>query len=148
MRQWWMHWNQGRERRKILLALYREVERNWEAVHVMQQRGVLDKFTLETWSKVKGCPGLKLEPRVTVYGVPFETYNTAMDDFKRFEQWYAADLENKTTENARILHGKKETALEKFNGLLDIAAEAKSILERDLLAENILTPRMIISHAE
>src|SRR3989338_8876962 len=129
MYQWWTDWRQKENRRKILIQLYREVERNWESVHVMQQRAVLDKFTLEIWQKVKARPELKLERRVIDYGVPFTAFNAAMDDFKKFEQWYSADLTNKTTENARILHDKKEIASEKFKGLLDIAAEAKKILE-------------------
>lgn len=130
------------------MDLYREVERNWESVHVMQQRGVLDKFTLDVWQKIKNRPELKLERPVIDYGIPFTAYNSAMDEFKKFEQWYAADLENKTTENARILHEKKEAASEKFKGLLGAAADAKSILERGLVVEKILTPDMIISHAE
>ena len=148
MLQWWTDWRQKQGCRKILLEFYREVERNWESVHVMQQRGVLDKFTLDVWRKVKARAELKLQHQVIDYGIPFEKYNAAMDEFKTFEQWYAADLKNKTTDNARILHDKKETASEKFKGLLDIAAQAKSILERDLVAEEILTPDKIISHAE
>lgn len=148
MLQWWADWRQRQERRRILLAFYREVERNWESVHVIQQRGVLDKFTLDVWQRVKGRPELKLERRVVDYGEPFAQFNTAMDEFKKFEQWYASDLKNKTTGNARILHDKKEAASEKFKGLLGIVADAKKILEQGLVAEKILTPEMIISHAE
>lgn len=148
MLQWWTDWRQRQERRKILLEFYREVERNWESVHVIQQRGVLDKFTLDVWQRVKGRPELRLERRVIDYGLPFAQFNAVMDEFKKFEQWYASDLKNKTTDNARILHDKKEAASEKFKGLLGIAAEAKDILERDLVAEKILAPEMINSHAE
>ena len=148
MLQRWTDWKQKQDRRKILLEFYREVEKNWESVHVMRQRGVLDKFTLEIWRKIKDRPELKIDRRVIAYGIPFTTYNAVMDEFKKFEQWYAAYLKNKTTESARILHEKKQAASEKFKGLLDAAAEAKNILERDFLAEKILTQEMIISHAE
>src|SRR3989338_3803243 len=66
-----------------------------------------------------------------------EDYNRGMADFKEFEQWYAADLNNKTPENARLLHAKKELVSEKFKGLLAVVKPTQEVFKARLIAQKI-----------
>ncbi len=120
-----------------LLALYVEVDKNLESCYVMQQRGVLEKFCLDRWQDMKGDGDVRLDEKILLCHRMLEEYNQDMSDFKEFEQWYAADLSNKTPENARALHAKKELISQKFKGLLAVVKPAQEVLKAELIAQRI-----------
>ena len=125
------------ELRRKLCALYAEVDKNLEACYVMQQRGVLEKFRLEGWQEGAGDSALALDEKISTCYRALEDYNRGMADFKEFEQWYAADLNNKTPENARLLHAKKELVSEKFKGLLAVVKPTQEVFKARLIAQKI-----------
>ncbi len=121
-----------------LLDLYYEVAQNWENWHVMHQRNVLDKFKLEANAPVRTDVRINANLKFGEYVKKFTEYNHSMDEFRIFEQWYISDIKNKTTENARVLHSKRETAAAKFKGLLAVVEPLKKELGEKLRAEGIL----------
>ena len=129
-----------RKRRRVLFNFYQEVAKNWESWHVMYQRNVLDKFSLISWQTIQEDKALNTDQKILDYVNALTDYNQSMGDFKKFEQWYSADIENKTTENARLLHDKKEIAATKFNGLLAVVESVKTELERQLQEQKIKIP--------
>ena len=131
----------NKKRREALVNLYQETEKNLESCYVMQQRGVLEKFRLEAWRGL--TPDCDIHFSVSVMDCvrAVEDYNAAMDDFKNYERWYAASLDNKTQENARILHGKKEAVEIKFKGMLGVVKPAVDALAQQLEELKIPKPK-------
>ncbi|OGX09083.1 MAG: hypothetical protein A2Z88_08205 [Omnitrophica WOR_2 bacterium GWA2_47_8] len=121
-----------RELRNLQVSFYFEVEKNWESWHVMYQRNVMDKFSLDAWLRIKDQPSIQLKPDFVEYAVVLKNYNDLMDSFKAFEKWYAADLKNKTTENAKVLHEKKNAVSEKFKEMKDMVKGIKIEAENEL----------------
>ena len=129
-----------RKRRHVLLNFYQEVAKNWESWHVMHQRNVADKFSLTSWQKVQENKALNANQKILNYINLLIDYNQGMDEFRSYEQWYVSDIENKTTENAKVLHTKKEIVATKFNGLLAVVESVKTELERQLQEQKIKIP--------
>ena len=125
--------------RKILLAFYDEVYSNWESYHVMYQRGYFFPFRVKVLEKIKESSDISLDwEKWSVYIDVVKTFNKSFEDFAEFERWYASDMKNKSQENAKILHAKKETVSENFKDLEPILASAKEHLLAYLKTRKIL----------
>jgi len=128
-----------KEQKKALMAFYEEVDRNLESYYVMFQLNRLRFFSLEQWDQVRNRPDVDWPPDVGRYAQVLADYNTTLKDFKDYEQWYSADVENKTRENGQVLHTKREAAEEKFRqGLEDLIKNAKGQVERQLMDKGII----------
>ena len=141
MFQFLEEFKKNRKLRDALVNLYQEAEKNLESCYVMQQRGVLEKFRLEAWRAFPLDCDIRFPHSVTNCVHSVEDYNAAMDDFKSYERWYAANLENKTQENAKILHGKKEAVDSKFKGMLSMVKPAVDALTVQLQELKIAKPK-------
>lgn len=138
MLPWWKNFKHEQDIKRTLLNFYHEMEQNLESVYVMQQRGVLEKFRLESWQQLQDRQDIPLPAETIDCVKELEVYNRLMTDYKNFEQWYAAELERKTPDNARTLHHKREAVAQKFQGMLAVVKPAKEILEAHLAARKIL----------
>ena len=123
---------------RLLSEFYDEVCRNWEAYYVMFQLGKLRAFELDVWKKIKSDSHQPIDGKVRRSLEILEDYNAAFDDFKKFEQWYSADIERKTRDNSLILHDKREAANNKFQPLEAVVKTAREVLEEQLRAQKIL----------
>ena len=85
--------------------LQQEIERNFERVCVMAQRGFI---TLKL-DRQGDVPEAFLE-----YARGVEAFNIAFDDHKVFEAFYSSALDHKTRANALILDEKHDILKEKF----------------------------------
>lgn len=127
-----------KEQKKLLLDFYQELKKNLESYYVMDQLARFRFYRMDAWLKLKNSvPGAGGEA-VLIYARRLEEYNALLDDFTRYEQWYAADINNKTPASARILHDKREEPRQKFEGLESVIKSAIQSLERYLLETNIL----------
>ena len=127
-----------REGQRLLLEFHDEVCRNWEAYYVMFQLGKLRAFELAVWKKIKSDAHLPIDGRIRTSLEILEDYNIAFDDFKKYEQWYSADIDRKTRENSLVLHEKREAANAKFQPLEAVVKTAREVLEQQLHAQKIL----------
>ena len=127
-----------REERRAWLDFYEEIEKNLESYYVMFQLGRLRFFQLEHWLKQGANPAVVSDRNVQHYGQRLQEYNQILEGFKKFEQWYASDINNKTKENGVLLHQKREEAETKFNGLESVILEAKKAFALQLQEKKIL----------
>ncbi len=134
----WQDIQKKKRNRKLLLDFYFEVAKNWESWHVMHQRNVLDKFRVQKWQEVRGPLNFLSDDIYAKYIQSLEAYNQTMDDYKNYETWYASDVNHKTTESAKVLHGKRELAGEKFTPLLALIEPVKKNLEEQLIQQKIV----------
>ena len=127
-----------REERKLLLMFYSELAKNLETFYVHDQRGTLGRFGLEVWIVVKQNLGIILDEKIIICQTALDRYNAIFDDFIKYEQWYISDIKNKTTENSRQLHEKKQHLKEEFQGLLPIIKTALEQFKNQLIALNFI----------
>ena len=137
MLNFWQKWNKKRKLKKLLLEFYGEVKKNLEAYYVMDQLERLRSFHLESWQKVKDYANIAFGEEISFYIKIIEEYNRTLESFKSYEQWYASDVNNKTQENARILHLKKQEADQKFKNFDQVIKPAIAVLETRLRAMNV-----------
>ena len=88
-----------------LPPLQQEIERNFERVCVMDQRG----FITMKLDRQGDEPEVFLE-----YAQAVEVFNRTFDDHKAFEAFYSSALDHKTRANALILDEKHDILKEKF----------------------------------
>src|SRR6185503_13282394 len=93
---------------QALMRFYEELKKNLELYHVHDQRQFIDKeFKTEEWAKAKSIEILRSADKIRVYGDAVEDFNRFFRAFRDFEKWYAADMANKTKENAQKLHTQR-----------------------------------------
>jgi hypothetical protein len=133
-------WKEKKAQQKLWLEFHEELAKNLESYYVMDQIGRFRFFRMESWQKLKNSnpPPVCQNTAITTYISRLEEYNSLLDDFTKYEQWYASDLNNKTPANGRILHEKREKAREKFQGLEPIIKSALHSFENHLLEVKLL----------
>ena len=137
MLNFWQEWKKKSNLKKLLLEFYKEVKKNLEAYYVMDQLERLRSFRLERWQKMKDYANITFGEEVLFYIRIIEDYNRALENFKGYEQWYASDVNNKTQENVRTLHLKKQEADQKFKNLDQVIKSVIAVLETRLRAMNV-----------
>jgi len=124
--------------KKLLLDFHLEVYKIWESWHVMDQRNVHDLFTINVWPNLKSHPDIQLDSKIAALLKPFEDYNATMKDFKDYQEFYNSDVRNKTIENGRILHEKREVVREKFRSLKPHIDPLRKVVEEQLIQLKVL----------
>ena len=124
---------QGRSN-KALLKFYEELKKNLEIFHVMDQRQFIDmEFRFAEWDQIKGLDVTKSFPKVRAYGACVEDFNAFYRQFKEFEKWYAADMANKTQDNAQKLHTQRSELDGKLKAMCQVIVAAGAELEYKLI---------------
>ena len=124
---------------KLLLSFYDEIKKNLERFYVMDQRQFIDGgFQTRCWDGLKTTNEFNFSARIIHYGSAMENFNQAFASYKEYERWYAADLKNKTPENAQKLHAQKHELDLKLKKMDDVIIPAGEELEKFLIAMNIL----------
>ena len=119
---------------QILMPFYEELKKNLEIYHVMDQRQFIDiEFKIDVWQKVKASEVIKPFEKVSLYGRSVEEFNEFYRNFKDFEKWYAADMANKTRENAQKLHAQRSELDEKLKALYPVICRAGEQIEYKLI---------------
>lgn len=119
---------------QMLLRFYEELKKNLELYHVHDQRQFIDKeFRTEEWAKVKSVEAVQGAGKIQIYGKAIEDFNRFFHTFRGFEKWYAADMANKTKENAQKLHTQRAELDGKLKDLYPIICQAGEQLEYKLI---------------
>ena len=122
---------QGRAGR-ALMHFYEELKKNLEIFYVMDQRQFIDmEFRSVQWEKIKGTA--KNYPKMLAYGAAVEEFNRFYRQFKEFEKWYAADMANKTRDNAQKLHTQRSELDDKLKTMYPVICAAGEELEYKLI---------------
>ena len=137
MLKFFQEWKNKKTQHKVLLEFYQELKKNLESYYVMDQLGRFRFFRLESWPQAKDYLALGADPVILAYIHRLGKYHAVLDDFTKYEQWYAADLNNKTPDNGRILHDKREEVKKKFPGLETVIKSALQSFEKQLYKEKI-----------
>jgi hypothetical protein len=107
-----------RQRNIFFLNLWNEIKTNLERYHVIDQRQFITMdFKMTAWENSRHLSGVRLPAEVVDYAFALEDFNRAFADCQAFEHEYASSLDNKTLENAQILHAKKEALDDKFRSI-------------------------------
>lgn len=123
----------GRES-KVLMRFYAELKKNLEIFHVMDQRQFIDmEFKTDQWQKTKASEYMKVFDKAYVYGDAIDDFNRFYRSFKEYEKWYAADMANKTRENAQKLHAQRSELGEKLKALYPVICRAGEQIEYKLI---------------
>jgi len=124
---------QGRSN-KALMHFYEELKKNLEIFYVMDQRQFIDmEFRSIEWARIKGIAAAQSYSKVQVYGASVEDFNAFYREFKEFEKWYAADMANKTKENAQKLHTQRSGLEAKLKAMYPVIVAAGAELEYKLI---------------
>ena len=119
---------------KALMRFYEELKKNLEIFYVMDQRQFIDmEFKSAEWEKIKSAPFAQPFSKVQAYGRAVEDFNQFYRQFKEFEKWYAADMANKTRENAQKLHTQRSDLDGKLKTMYPVICEAGAELEYKLI---------------
>ena len=125
--------------KKNLLAFLAEMEKNLETFYVMDQRQfITGGFLTRAWDQIKDEALIKKHASILVYIRAIEDVNRMVKEHKEFEQWYAADMNNKTPDNARKLHGMKNDLDKKLKTMEAVIIPAGQALEREMLQLGML----------
>ena len=119
-----------KERRKQLIAFYREVSKNWESYHVMFQQNRYFLFKEEAYRAASSDQELMQIPEIIRYRELTDRFNKVLTTFKDFESWYVADMDHKTQENGQKLHGLKEEVRKNFLNIDQPMKQAQIRLEQ------------------
>lgn len=128
----------GRES-KILMSFYGELKKNLEVFHVMDQRQFIDmEFKNEQWHKVKTSEYIKSFDKIFAYGDAIDDFNSFYRGFKDYEKWYAADMANKTRDNAQKLHTQRSELEAKLKALYPVICRAGEQIEYKLIGLGLI----------
>ncbi len=129
---------QGRLK-KDLTAFLEEMDKNLELFYVMDQRQfIIHGFKHEAWPLVKDQEIVRKHEAIGSYVRAIEEFNAALKEHKAYEQWYASDMQNKTPENAKKLHGLKNALDAKLKGMEAVIILAGQALEKEMLHLGLL----------
>ena len=124
---------------RVLVPFYEELKKNLELYHVMDQRQFIDmEFRTAVWNKVKFDQVIAAFDRVHIYGRTVEDFNRSYKEFKEFEKWYAADMANKTKENAQKLHSQRSDLDERLKAMYPAICRAGEQIEYKLIALGLI----------
>ena len=123
MLKFFQEWKEKKALGSQRKEFYAEMKKNLESFYVMDQLGKLRFFKLEICEKLKKVD-LHFPESVLTYFQSLQNYNDSLQDFKDYEQWYTTDINQKTPDNAKALHEKKEQAQNQFSGLEKIIKSA------------------------
>jgi predicted MPP superfamily phosphohydrolase len=119
---------------KALMKFYEELKKNLEIFYVMDQRQFIDmEFRAVEWNRIKAMDMSKSYPKVLAYGAAVEDFNAFYRQFKEFEKWYAADMANKTKDNAQKLHTQRSELEAKLKTMYPVICAAGEELEYKLI---------------
>jgi hypothetical protein len=125
--------------KKELFAFLAEMEKNLELFYVMDQRQfITGGFIMDTWPRVKGWDIIKKHEAIGIYGAALENFNNLFKAYKDYEAWYTADIQRKTPENAKKLHGLKHDLDKTLKGMEAVIIPAGQALERQMLDLGLL----------
>ncbi len=111
------------------MDFYAEVAKNLESYYVMDQREYFRPFRMEAWRTAGTIPALERSDAVREYVESLKAYNEDLAGMEEFERWYSSDVNNRTRENARILHDKKTAIAQRFPSFEGIIKKAKKAVE-------------------
>lgn len=127
-------WNQKHSMKKNLLKFLEEMEKNLETYYVMDQRQfIVHGFVMDRWQLIKDVDFIKNNKEILLYCDALNEFNKAYEEYKNFEKWYVSDLNNKSNDNARKLHGLKDGLQIRIKNFESIIIYAGQALEKELL---------------
>ena len=130
-----------RKLKKGLFAFWTEIEKNLELFYVMDQRQFITQgFFTADWQRVKGCGMLNKHEVIGACMQALEGFNRLFKEHKEFEKWYAADMSNKTKENAVKLHRMKQDLEARLKGMEAVIIPAGQALEKEMVYRGLLKP--------
>ena len=130
---------QGSREKRALLAFLEELDANLETFYVMDQRQFITQtFSLKAWEQVKDVALVHKHESVGSCIRAMEEFNALYKEYKSYEQWYASDLNNKTPDNARKLHGMKHELDKKLKAMESLIIPAGQALEKDMIAQGYI----------
>jgi len=94
-----------------------EMARNLEACYVMEQLGSRKLLSMTWGETLRQDEGVVLPAEIQDYLAAVQVYNALFVEKKNYEDWYRADVNRQTRENALVLHEKGERLDESFSGL-------------------------------
>ena len=122
------------QHKDALMRLYGEIKKNLEIYYVMDQRQFIDmEFQSAQWQKVQSQKGTAGLAKLKDYGRVVDDFNRFYREFKEFEKWYAADMNNKTKENAQKLHTHRSELDGKLKNMYPVICAAGEELEYKLI---------------
>ena len=128
-------WRSKNNLRKQLLAFLAEIEKNLETFYVMDQRQFITVgFLMTFWEALKDLDLIKHHKAISAYAASLLDFNKTWQEYKTFEQWYSSDTQNKTPDNAKKLHGLKNSLDQKIKPLEAVIITAGQSLEKELLS--------------
>jgi len=131
--------SQEKQLRKNLFDFWAEMEKNLELFYVMDQRQFITSgFVTDIWPRVCDLDIIKRHESISLYAKAVEDFNRSFKAYKEYEDWYAGDIKNKNTENARKLHALKSELDEKLKGMEALIIPAGQDLEREMLQSGLL----------
>lgn len=130
---------QEQKMKKDLCAFLEEMEKNLENFYVMDQRQFITQgYAMRAWPAVKDLPCVKKHESILVCMRSLEEFNALFKEHKDYEQWYISNIENKTPDNARKLHGLKHELDKKLRAMESIIIPAGQALEKEMLELGLL----------
>lgn len=130
---------QEQQMKKNLLAFLEEMEKNLETFYVMDQRQFITQgFSLRAWATVKENPQIKKHESIVVCQKELESFNLLFKEHKEYEIWYTSDINHKTPENAKKLHGMKHDLDKKLKAMEALIIPAGQALEKEMLDLGLL----------
>ena len=139
MFSFWKNTGRRWQMKKLLLPLLDEMERNLEKYYVMDQRQFIESgFEMDAWIKAQKLKDFNFDERLKHYAYILEEFNKFYAAFKEYERWYASDLNNKTAENAKVLHSQKQELEKRMKKLDRVIIPAGQVLEKKLLELKII----------
>ena len=125
--------------KKDLLAFLAEMEKNLELFYVMDQRQfILGGFSTDAWGPVRDTDIVRKHEPIRLYNSAVEEFNRLFKEHKEYETWYASDMNNKTQDNAKKLHGMKQDLDRRLKGMEAVIILAGQALEKEMLAMGLL----------
>ncbi|MBF0503541.1 MAG: hypothetical protein HQL14_00420 [Candidatus Omnitrophica bacterium] len=120
--------------RKVLFAFLAEMENNLELFYVMDQRQFISHaFLNDAWPLVCDLDLIKRHESLRLYACAVKDFNHSFKAYKEYEDWYAKDIKNRSTENARKLHALKNDLDERLGTMEALIIPAGQDLEREML---------------
>ena len=121
-----------RKQQSFLSLVHKNMRKNLELFHVMDQQRRFRPFVLEAVLGLNDGQKEALGAEVISCIDKMNDFNEALKDSEKYEHWYSADIDRKTKENARILHDKKERVEKEFEGFEEIIKRAVKRIEERL----------------
>ena len=108
-----------------------EIKLNLEQAHVFDQRQFISTpFDLKAWELHRHSFQINADLPLFEYSAALDKFNLALTNLTTYQSFYSGSLENKSRENAEVLHAKKEIVDDLARGLKPLIIRADDHLHR------------------